>query len=65
MIVLECIEFYLNGYVGWIIIMELRVLLNTQYLIRKILVDEVLDVHVRGVKIKRFLDLDVVTMHFL
>jgi hypothetical protein len=65
MIVLECIEFYLNGYVGWIIIMELKVLLNTQYLIRKILVDEVLDVHVRGVKIKRFLDLDVVTMHFL
>jgi hypothetical protein len=54
MIVLECIEFYLNGYVGWIIIMELRVLLNTQYLIRKILVDEVLDVHVRGVKIKGF-----------
>jgi hypothetical protein len=54
MIVLECIEFYLNDYVGWIIIMELRVLLNTQYLIRKILVDEVLDVHVRGVKIKGF-----------
>jgi len=33
-------------------IMRFRVLLITQYLIREILLEAVLDVHVRGVKIK-------------
>jgi hypothetical protein len=55
MIFLGCIEFYLKFYEGWIIIMELKVLLITHYLIREILVDvRLLDVHVRGVKIKSF-----------
>jgi hypothetical protein len=43
--------------------MELRVLLNTHYLIREILVEMILDVQVRGVKIKKFLNSDVVTMY--
>jgi len=34
--------------------MGFRVLLITHYLIREILVDAVLDIHVRGVKIKGF-----------
>jgi hypothetical protein len=45
--------------------MGLRVLLIMHYLILKILVEAVLDVHIRGVKIKKFIDLDVVMMHVL
>ena len=53
MIFLGCIEFHLKVYKGWIIIIELRVLLITHYLIREILVEvRLLDVHVRGVKKK-------------
>ena len=51
-----CIEFHPKGYAGWIIVMELRVLLITHDLIQEILVKAVLDVCVRGVKIKKFLD---------
>jgi hypothetical protein len=55
MSVLERIEFHLKGYARWIIIVWLRFLLITLYLIREILVEAVLDVHVRSVKIKSFL----------
>jgi hypothetical protein len=44
MIVHGCIEIYLNGYIGWIIEMRLRVLLITHYLIQEILVKTVFDV---------------------
>ena len=40
-------------------------LLITHYLIQEILVDVVFDIHVRGVRIKKFHDLYVVTMHLL
>jgi len=55
MIILGCIEFHLNGCTWWIIVMRLRVLLIMHHLIQWILVEEVLDVHVRAVKIKSFL----------
>jgi len=45
--------------------MKFRVLLITYYLIIKILVEAVLDVHIKCVKIKIFFDPDVVKMHFL
>jgi hypothetical protein len=45
--------------------MKFRVLLIMQYLIREILVEAVLDVHVRGVRIKKIINSDVVTMHIL
>jgi hypothetical protein len=54
MIVYECIEIHPKGCIRWIIIMRFRVLLMTHYLIREILVEAVLDVHVRGVKLKSF-----------
>jgi len=47
-----CIEIHYKGCGEWIIIMRFKVLLITQYLIREILVEAVLDVHARGVKIK-------------
>jgi hypothetical protein len=62
MIVHGCIEIHPKGCGGWIIVMGFRVLLIIHYLIREILLDGVLDVHARDVKIK---DLDVVTMHLL
>ena len=65
MIIHECIEIHPKGCGWWIIVMEFRILLITHYLIRKILVEGVLDVHARGVKIKKFPDLNIVTMHFL
>jgi hypothetical protein len=65
MIVYECIEFHLKDCARWIIVIELRVLLTTYYLIWVILIDAVLDVHVRSVKIKTLFDLDVVMMHLL
>jgi hypothetical protein len=44
--------------------MGFKVLLITHYLIREILVETVLDVHARGVKIKkRFIDPNAVTIH--
>jgi len=52
MIVRGYIEIDPKGYEWWIIIMGFRDLLIMYYLIRKILVDRVLDVHARGVKIK-------------
>lgn len=52
MIVLECIKFHPKGCARWIIVMRLRVLLITHYLIQKILVDVILDAHVICVKIK-------------
>jgi hypothetical protein len=55
MIVHGCIEIHLKDCVGWIIVMGLRVLLIMYYLIREILVEVLLDVHVRVVKIKSFL----------
>ena len=65
MIVYGCIEIHIKGCVRWIIVMKLRVLLITHYLIWDILVEIVLDVHVKGVKIKKILDLDVITIHLL
>jgi len=53
-IVHKYIEIHLKGCVWWIIVMEFRVLLITHYLIREILIEVVLDVHVRNVKIKIF-----------
>jgi hypothetical protein len=45
--------------------MRFRVLLITQYLIQEILVKTVLDVYIKGVQNKKFLKLNVITMHFL
>jgi len=45
--------------------MRFRILLITHYLIQEILGKIVLDFHVKGVKIKIFFNLDVVTMHLL
>jgi hypothetical protein len=50
MIVLGYIEFHLKGYAGWIIVMKLGVLLIMYYLIWEILVEAILDVHIKGVK---------------
>jgi hypothetical protein len=65
MIVHGCVEILLKYCGRWIIIMGFRVIIITQYLTREILVKTVLDVHAKGVKIKKFLNLDVVTMHLL
>jgi hypothetical protein len=55
MIVHGCIKIHPKGCVGWIVVMGLSVLLIMHYLIREILVVAVLNVHIRGVKIKCFL----------
>jgi hypothetical protein len=55
MIIYGCIEIQPKDCKGWIIVMEFGVLLITQYLIREILVEAVLNVHAKGVKIKCFL----------
>jgi hypothetical protein len=55
MIVYGCIEIHPKGCGEWIIVMEVRVLLITHYLIWKILVERVLDVYAKVVKIKSFL----------
>ena len=65
MIIHGCIEIYPKGCGGWIIVMWFGVLLITHYLIWEILVEGVLNVHARGVKIKKILDPDIVTMHLL
>jgi hypothetical protein len=54
MIVHGCVEIHPKGYVKWIIVMEFRFLLIIYYLIQEILVKAILDVYVRGVKIKSF-----------
>jgi len=48
------IKIHPKSCIRWIIIKGLRVLLITHYLIQKILVDVVLDIYVKGVKIKCF-----------
>jgi hypothetical protein len=53
MVIYGCIQIYPNSSRGWIIIMRFRVLLITYYLIREILVEGILDVHARGVTIKK------------
>ena len=65
MIVHKCIEIHPKGCGGWIIIMEFRVLLIIQYLIQEILEEVVLDVHARGVKIKKKIGPHVLTMHLI
>jgi hypothetical protein len=52
MIIYGCIKIHPKDCGGWIIVMEFRVLLITQYLFREILVEAVLGVHAGGVKIK-------------
>jgi hypothetical protein len=49
-----CIEIHPMSCGWWIIVMEFRVLLITNNLIREILVEGILNVLARGVKIKRF-----------
>jgi hypothetical protein len=49
-----CNEIHPKGCGGWIIVMGFRVLLITHYLIREILVEAILDVHARGIKIESF-----------
>jgi hypothetical protein len=53
MIVHGCIKIHPKGYGRWIIVMGFRVLLITYYLIREILVEAVLDVLARGVRIEK------------
>jgi len=48
----ECIEIHPKGYGGWIMVMGFMVLLIAHYLIRKILVEWVLDFYARDVRIK-------------
>jgi hypothetical protein len=52
MIVHRCIEIHHKGFGEWIIVMGFRVLLITYYLTQEILMEAVLDVHIRGVRIK-------------
>jgi hypothetical protein len=54
MIVHGYIEIHPKDCGGWIIVMRFRVLLITQHLFQEILVEAVLGVHARGVKIKIF-----------
>jgi hypothetical protein len=54
MIVNGCIKIHPNGCVGWIIVMRFMILLIMHYLIREILVETILDVDIRVVKIKNF-----------
>ena len=50
MIIYGCIEIHPKGYRGWIVVIGFKVLLIIHYLIQEILVEEVLDVHTRGIK---------------
>jgi hypothetical protein len=50
MIVYECID--PRGWGRWVIVIGFKVLLIIHYLIREILVEAILDVHERGVRIK-------------
>ena len=53
MIVHGCIEIHPKDCEGWIIVTGFKVLLIMQYLIPELLMKTVLDVHTRGVKIKK------------
>jgi hypothetical protein len=53
MIIQGCIKIHQKGCVWWIIVIGLRVLLIMYYLIREILVEMVLDIHIKGVKKKK------------
>jgi len=64
MIVHRCIKIHHKRCKKWIIVMKFRVLLIMQYLSRENLVEVVLDVHARGVRIKK-INSDVVTMYIL
>ena len=52
MIVHKCIEIHSRDYEWWIIVIEFRVLLITYNLVREKLVETVLNIHIRGVRIK-------------
>jgi len=65
MIVHGCIEIHPKDCRGWIIVTGFRVLLISQHLFLKILLEAVLGVHAGSVKIKKYLHLDVVMMHLL
>jgi hypothetical protein len=52
MIVDGCIEIHTKDCGGWIIVTEFRVLLFSQHLFLEILLEAVLGVHARSVKIK-------------
>jgi hypothetical protein len=52
MIIHGCIEIHPKDCGGWIIVMGFRVLIISQHLFREILVNAVLGVHAKGVKIK-------------
>jgi hypothetical protein len=54
-----------RGWRWWIIVMRLKILLIMHFLIWEILVEGVLNVHVRGVRIKKKIDLDIVMIHVL
>jgi len=56
---------YLKDCEWWIIIIEMWVLLIMHYLIQRMWVKAVLNVHVRDVKIKKFINPDVVIIHLL
>lgn len=47
---MNVLKFHSKSYVGWIIVMILRVLLISHCLIQKILIQVVINVHVKGVK---------------
>jgi hypothetical protein len=53
MIVHGCIDIHPKSCGGYIIVMGFKVLLIMHYLIREILVETVLDVHAKGVRIKK------------
>jgi len=61
-IIFLCIKFHLKGCTWWIIVTGLRVLLIMHYLIREILVDGVLDVHISDIK---KIDPNIVTIYLL
>jgi hypothetical protein len=65
MIVHGCIEIHPKDCRGWIIVTGFRVLLISQHLFPKILLEAVLGVHAGSVKIKKYLHPDIVMMHLL
>jgi hypothetical protein len=65
MIVHGCIEIHPKDCRGWIIVTGFRVLLISQNLFLKILLEAVLGVHAGNVKIKKYLHPDIVMMHSL
>jgi len=65
MIVHRCIEIYPKDCRGWIIVIGFMVLLISQHLFLEILLDAILGVNARSVKIKKYMHPDVVMMHLL